>query len=105
MMYRDLKDGFSNITNTKIEQSDESAILYGVCSEFYEILQDRKSAILMAEQALKIKPDYSDGYIQLGRLYYLENRFEKAKFYLNNAIKIDRDDPQVSFLFGINSKP
>jgi len=92
---------FQNITKTKIENSNETAILYYVCSEFYEILEDRKSAILMAEKALKIKPDYSDGYIRLGRLYYLENRLDKAKFYLTKAVKMNRDDARPYFYLGL----
>ena len=80
---------FLNTTKSKIENSNETAILYDVCSEFHEILEDRKSAILMAEKAMKINPDYSDGYLRLGRLYYLENRFDEAKFYLNKAVKIN----------------
>jgi tetratricopeptide (TPR) repeat protein len=85
----------------KIEHSDELAILYNVCSEFYEIQMDRKSAILMAENALDIKPDFSDGYLHLGRLYYLENQLGKAKFYLAKAVQIDRDDPQPYFYLGL----
>ncbi len=92
---------FRNITKAKIENSNETAILYNVCSEYYEILKDRKSAILMAEQALKIKPDYSDGYIRLGRLYYLENRLDKAKLNLTKAVQINKDDPQPCFYLGL----
>ena len=92
---------FRNTAKMKIEHSNETAILYNICSEFYEIIKDRKSAILMAEKALNIKPDYSDGYLRLGRLYYLENQLDKAKFYLSKATQIDRDDPQPYFYLGL----
>jgi len=92
---------FRDIIRTKIEYSDEAAILYGVCSEFHEIQKDRKSAILMAEKAIKINPDYPDGYFRLGRLYCLENRFDEAKFYLNKAVQIDRNDPNILFYLGL----
>ncbi len=95
------KKWFQNITKSKIENSNETVILYDVCSEFYEILKDRNSAISMTEKALKIKPDYANGYIRLGRLYYLENRLDKAKFYLAKAIQIDRDDPRPRFYLGL----
>ena len=92
---------FVNTTKAKIENSNETGILHDVCSEFYEILKDRKSAILMAEKAVKIKPDYSSGYIRLGRLYYLENRLDKAKFFLSKAVQMNRDDARPCFYLGL----
>jgi tetratricopeptide (TPR) repeat protein/predicted Ser/Thr protein kinase len=94
---------FRDIIKTKIEHSNEAAILYYVCSEFYEIQKDQKLAILMAEKAVKINPDYSDGYLRLGRLYYFKNRFDEAKFYLNKAVKINNNDPEPSFYLGLLS--
>ena len=82
-------------------QDKEKAVLYNVCSEFHEILQDRKSAIHMAEASIKVNPDYADGYIKLGRLYYLEGKYDIATEYLNRAIEINKDDPQPCFYLGL----
>jgi tetratricopeptide (TPR) repeat protein len=94
---------FKNIEQTKIENSNELAILYNVFGEFHEIQMDRKSAILMAEKTLKIKPDYADGYVQLGRLNYLENNLDDAKLYLNKAAQINKNDSRPSFYLGLIS--
>jgi serine/threonine protein kinase/thioredoxin-related protein/Tfp pilus assembly protein PilF len=105
--YLQLNDGpgyekwFQNIKKTKNNDSNETAILYDVCSEYYEILNDRKSAILMAEQAIKIKLDNLAAYIRLGRLYYLESRFDEAEYYLTKAVQIDKDDPRPCFYLGL----
>jgi tetratricopeptide (TPR) repeat protein len=92
---------FRNITKTKKEHNNEIAILHDVCSEYYEILKDRKSAILVAEQALKINPDNLAALIRLGRLYYLENRFHEAIYHLTKAARINKNDPRPCFYLGL----
>jgi thioredoxin-related protein/Tfp pilus assembly protein PilF len=98
---RGFEKWFRNLTKSKNKDSNETASLYDVCSEYYEILKDRKSAIQVAEQALKIKPDNIAVLIRLGRLYYLENRFDEAIYHLTKAVQVNKDDPQPCFYLGL----
>jgi serine/threonine protein kinase/thioredoxin-related protein/uncharacterized protein HemY len=98
---KDFEEWIKDIIDSDGRQNNEKAVLYNICSEFCEILQDRNSAIYMAELAIKVKPDYADGYIKLGRLYYLEDKYDIATDYLKRAIEINKDDPQPCFYLGL----
>jgi tetratricopeptide (TPR) repeat protein len=107
--YLELKDsdGFKQwiqkAINSRADNADEVAVLYLTASEFYEIMQDQKTALEMAERSVSAKTDNAEGYIRLGRLQYLQNSFNKANENLNKAARIKADDPRPYFYLGLIS--
>src|SRR5690606_24099902 len=45
----------------------------------------RASAIQFCQQVTELAPDWSDGWYQLGREYFLEGRFAEAQTHLNQC--------------------
>ena len=50
--------------------------------------RQRRTKVLF-EKAIKIKPDYSDAYMNLGMVMYQKNKIEIAKSYYKKALEID----------------
>ncbi len=53
--------------------------------ELSSLMRQRDSAMQFCQQVTELAPDWSDGWYQLGREYFLEGRFAEAQTHLNQC--------------------
>lgn len=63
--------------------------------ELSSLMRQRDSAIQFCQQVTELAPDWSDGWYQLGREYFLEGRFAEAQTHLNqcSTLQVMQDVP------------
>jgi len=72
---------FGKEVNSKLEELWQKKL--------YSDPENIKKLIIAWEKIIDEKPNYRDGYLQLAYLYYKLYKNEKAKEYLQKAIKLD----------------
>jgi len=67
----------------------------------YEKKQDLEKALEKASQNIEIFPNYSELYLELGRLYYQQENYTESEVYLQKALVLNSEYSNARYLLGL----
>jgi tetratricopeptide (TPR) repeat protein len=68
-----------------LEQDTSLVFIRYQIANTYQLKNEKKKAVTEYKKLLRIDPNYVEAYVQLGKLYYDDGNYEKAKQYLEKA--------------------
>lgn len=85
------QDAIDNYLIT-LELDDPTAYVYIRIGECYEKLEKKEAAISYYKKAVHEDPLLDKGWVLLTNIYYQEENYQKASYYIAKALKIDEDN-------------